>query len=150
MRDVGRHIMRMKPLFSVLALSLGTALALPAGATDLPGGCYWEGDHVRCLGYPFREDRAVADPVAPPSVDFPESGKGGLDMTGKPAFTAPTDSLYPERRPLGAESSADGRADRYRPLGDRDGGYYYPGTHVSPSSPLFGRSAPGGAFGRRN
>ncbi len=135
--------------FSVLLLQGATLIgSSPATAEDVRGDCYLEGNHFRCLGHPFKEDRSVKNPVVPPQSNFPNVEEKSLDRTGKPAFTAPTDSLYPEKRPSRAEGQARNREDRYRPLPDDDTGYYYPGTRVPPSSPLYGRPGPGGAFGQ--
>jgi hypothetical protein len=133
---------RLGLLLFVAALPFG--LPATAAAEDVGGGCYVEFDHARCLGRPFKEDRSVTAPVVPPRTNFPPVDQGSLDMTGKKRFSAHTDSLRPDRRPQRAESAAVGRAHRYRPIPDRDGGRYIPGTRVGPSSPLFGRHRGGG------
>jgi len=128
---------RLGLLVFVVAVPLGLPTA--AAAEDAGGGCYVESDHLRCIGQAFKEDRSVATPAIPPRPNFPPVEQGSLDMTGKKRFTAATDSLYPERRPGRAASAADGRDRRYRPIPNRDGGRFIPGTRFAPSSPLFGR-----------
>ena len=127
---------RMGFILLVAAAPLGWSAAV---AENLPGGCYTESDHVRCLGRAFKEDRSVTRPVVPPRPNFPPAEERSLDFTGKKRFSADTDSLRPEQRPQRAQSTAEGRSRRYRPLPNLDGGRYIPGTRVGPSSPLFGR-----------
>jgi len=132
-----------------VVLFAGLALLSPAlaSAGDVRGGCYAEDDHFRCLDYPYQPDYSIRDPVAPPTGDLGGPGEPSLDMTGRPQFDAPFRNLRPEMGASGAQSSAATRGDRYNPLPDRDGGYYYPGTRVYPGSPLFGRAGRAGAFG---
>jgi len=131
----------MWPRLCLMLFAVAAPFGLPAAtvAEDIGGGCYVERDHPRCIGRAFKEDRSVNRPVVPPRPNFPSVEQGSLDMTGKKRFSAATDSLHIDRRPRRAASGADGRARRYRPIPDQDGGRYLPGTRFAPSSPLFGR-----------
>lgn len=99
-------------------------VAAPATAGDPFADCARHALDTRCDETATAGGQALGGVLSTPSPTH----TGATELTGRPAFTTPLDSLYRDRRPAAAIGAAQIRGGHYAPLPDRDGGYAYPGT----------------------